>query len=197
LDWVNNQIKLLLTAKKLNDLYSSFNDQYFQGQLPQATVAWEETAPGMVASTKRTAMGWSIWLNPIWFDTETQIRETLLHEMCHVEAKADEPSHGIDWQKSMMKLYYAGERWVLTDIANASVSDIKLQRKIGGVLKNARITKRLTIDELASCIGTEKKYITYLEAGYFSPFSVLLTADVLAKALGIEISTIMAPMFRE
>ncbi len=117
-----------LTAEELGALYDELNRALFGGVLQKDTVSWNEPGFGFNASTHPWLR--SIYISPRMGVVKSlgQIREILLHEMCHVATRGPdgrmlEHGHGPIWQAAMMRLHEQGEAWVLKDIENSLQAD--------------------------------------------------------------------------
>lgn len=94
-------------------MFEELNAAYFGGKLPRYTVGFSRRLPG-----GRHTMGRcddehkeimiSEDLAPSW----KVVRETLLHEMCHIGC----PSHGRRFQERLKALADRGETWALEDL---------------------------------------------------------------------------------
>ena len=84
----------------LDALFDRLNADLFDGRLPKYRV--RRCAPrtgerGFIEEEART----------IWICTPREVRETLLHEMCHIGT----PGHGRRFRAKLKQLARSGEKW--------------------------------------------------------------------------------------
>ena len=83
----------------LHDLYQRMNLEYFGGQLPKADVEYGNL-DNDYGETTFNGPSITIILDINENVSESDVRVTLQHEMCHVQVFPDQ-THGLDWQKCM------------------------------------------------------------------------------------------------
>jgi hypothetical protein len=107
-------------------LYTKYNDDYFNGKLPAATVMSKELDPGICGQTSmQEPKHPKIEMNPLAILGSKHAHEVLLHEMIHVKLRkeqqqiirggggiiwfggADDP-HGPDFRQELHRLIGMG-----------------------------------------------------------------------------------------
>jgi hypothetical protein len=86
--------------RDLDDLFDKLNTELFGGRLPKYRVL-----PGMPRNGARGFIDDET--RTIWICAPEEIRETLLHEMCHIGT----PGHGRTFRAKLKRLARSGEKW--------------------------------------------------------------------------------------
>lgn len=82
---------LPFTPGELQDVYKSYNREYWDGKLPAATIVWTALAAGRFGETDVDANGrFIIRLDSIKNRETNVVKTTILHEMCHVKTWGEE-----------------------------------------------------------------------------------------------------------
>jgi SprT-like family len=86
------------------DLHAwEINAKEFQGELPN--VSWGPVGNDWLGSTRGCSDGsFEIVLDPNMVTTESEAREVLQHEACHVATWTESEAHGIQWRSCMERL---------------------------------------------------------------------------------------------
>ncbi len=94
-----------LSRADLHAWYQQENATEFGGQLQDASVQWgylkEQNAEGI--TYKMTDDSFAIVLDRSTNTSESEARDTLRHEACHVATWGEEPKHGPKWQACMSR----------------------------------------------------------------------------------------------
>lgn len=60
-------------------------------------------------------------------------------------------------------------------------------KNIGEILKEARVHKRLTQDQLAQKVGKKRSYISRIETDYANNIKLYTLIEIVEKGFGLEI----------
>ena len=94
-----------LSHADLHSWYQQENATEFGGQLQDASVQWgylkEQNAEGI--TYKMTDDSFAIVIDRSTNTSESEARDTLRHEACHVATWEEEPKHGPKWQACMSR----------------------------------------------------------------------------------------------
>lgn len=105
-------IVLFFSLNNLGAWYQGYNYKYFQDELPAAIITRNLHDDRFMALTEYHDNYYHIEFNPKYNLSPRQERETLLHEMCHIEVLASNDTefddHGIKWQTCMKDLAKKG-----------------------------------------------------------------------------------------
>jgi hypothetical protein len=97
----------------LKAIYSEFNEQYFYNRLPKdVLIDFSETENYMATTIMMSDERFHIRFNPKYVNAERVVRETMLHEQCHIKTFKWELSledirtkqHGREWRACMLQL---------------------------------------------------------------------------------------------
>ena len=83
----------------LHSLYQQINLEYFGGRLPDADVEWGNLDSDY-GEIRFNGPSITIILDPEENASESEVRMTLEHEMCHVQVFPDQ-THGTEWRNCM------------------------------------------------------------------------------------------------
>jgi SprT-like family len=107
-----------VSEQRANEFYKAYNNEYFEGRLPAATVRFEKNL--IDTRNGQRAYGMTYFGNPSSIYLEAQFQnepvityESEIHEMCHVavdgSAKGPEfDDHGPRWQLCMTRVAEQG-----------------------------------------------------------------------------------------
>ena len=99
----------------LDQLFDALNRTHFAGALPKYAVRMGPSYGGeygWIDETTRT----------IWLSDPTRLRETLLHEMCHIGT----PGHGRCFRAKLRRLACLGESWAQAERAYYLREELRL-----------------------------------------------------------------------
>jgi hypothetical protein len=107
-----------VTEAQMNQTYSEFNQEYFHDRLPHDVVIDFGESVAMATTVKMADGRFHIAFNEKYNQSARQMRETMLHEVCHVKTwhpLAEQTpediltgQHGNRWRACMLQLDMAG-----------------------------------------------------------------------------------------
>jgi predicted SprT family Zn-dependent metalloprotease len=91
----------------LHALYNQMNRDDFQGALPQSQIMWARLDDAYAEAGVGDDGSAVIELDPRLIKNRLQLRENMIHEMCHIETSAEyhagQDGHGDSWQACMQR----------------------------------------------------------------------------------------------
>lgn len=114
------------SVNKLSELFDKYNRLYFRGRLPVYSVRYVDTE---IPSLRGQCDNINHTIDVRRGIAEDELRQLLLHEMCHIGA----PSHGKTFLRRLQHLADIGEDWAKKEIElykiaptwNQSIADLR------------------------------------------------------------------------
>jgi len=104
---------LPFTTGELQDVFDTYNRQYWDGKLPKTHVIWTALSKRFGETVKEDDGSFTIKLDVSWNVLPNVAKTTLLHEMCHIKTWGESCHIGTQgdctrWQRELHRIMLEG-----------------------------------------------------------------------------------------